>query len=401
MLSNSLGSTMQMWEPQMKALTQLFRVIRYDRRGHGKSNVPAGPYSLERFGRDVLAILDDLNIAETHWCGLSMGGMVGQWLGANAPDRFGKIVLANTTCHYPDPTRWNDRIKAVKQGGIAAVADAVLAGWLTADFREREPQIAANMKAMMLTTPVEGYIACCEALSTLDQRELCRRSKPDAGHRRPPRHVDDDRGRRIHAQPDSRRQHDHPRCRAYFQRRAAARLHRRAGRLFDATLTHNSVIAGDAKQSMYRNREIGFCFACPGMTPEETSMDDNQRRDDGMAQRRKVLGNEWVDKSVKNRNAFNTDFQDLITRYAWGDIWTRPHFDHRTRRVLVIGTMVALGQWDEFRLHVRAALAEGGFTPDDIKEILLQQAIYCGVPAANHAVKEANAIIAEIGLLKG
>jgi 3-oxoadipate enol-lactonase len=80
--------------------------------------------------------------------------------------------LANTTCHYPDPTRWNDRIKAVKQGGIAAVADAVMAGWLTADFREREPQIAANMKAMMLTTPVEGYIACCEALSTLDQREL-------------------------------------------------------------------------------------------------------------------------------------------------------------------------------------------------------------------------------------
>src|SRR5437667_138615 len=87
-------------------------------------------------------------------------------------------------------------------------------------------------------------------------------------------------------------------------------------------------------------------------------MDDNQRRDDGMAQRRKVLGNEWVDKSIKSRNAFNTDFQDLITRYAWGDIWTRPHCDHRTRRVLVIGTMVALGQWDEFRLHVRAALPE-------------------------------------------
>ena len=84
MLSNSLGSTMQMWEPQLKALTQVFRVIRYDRRGHGKSNVPPGPYSMERFGRDVLAILDDLNIARTHWCGLSMGGMVGQWLGANA-----------------------------------------------------------------------------------------------------------------------------------------------------------------------------------------------------------------------------------------------------------------------------------------------------------------------------
>ena len=129
-------------------------------------------------------------------------------------------------------------------------------------------------------------------------------------------------------------------------------------------------------------------------------MDDQQRRDGGMVQRRKVLGNAWVDKSVANRNAFNSEFQDLITRYAWGEIWTRPHFDERTRRVLVIGTLLALGQWDEFRLHVRAALAEGHFTPDDIKESLLQQAIYCGVPAANHAVKEASVMMEELGLLK-
>ena len=130
-------------------------------------------------------------------------------------------------------------------------------------------------------------------------------------------------------------------------------------------------------------------------------MDDQQRRDDGMAQRRKVLGNAWVDKSAANTNSFNADFIDLITRHAWADIWTRPHFDERPRRILVIGTLLALCQWDEFRLHVRAALTEGGFTPDDIKEIILQQAIYCGVPAANHAVKEASAIIGELGLLKG
>ena len=172
MLSNSLGCTLQMWEPQMKALTQVFRVIRYDRRGHGKSTVAPAPYTMERFGRDVLAILDDLNIEKVHWCGLSMGGMVGQWLGANAPERFGKLILANTSCYYPDPARWHQRIAAVKAGGIAAVADAVIAGWLTADFREREPQITANMKAMMVATPVEGYLACCEALSTLDQRAL-------------------------------------------------------------------------------------------------------------------------------------------------------------------------------------------------------------------------------------
>jgi 4-carboxymuconolactone decarboxylase/3-oxoadipate enol-lactonase/4-carboxymuconolactone decarboxylase len=127
-------------------------------------------------------------------------------------------------------------------------------------------------------------------------------------------------------------------------------------------------------------------------------MDESERRKSGEGQRRKVLGNAWVDKSAANKTAFNADFLDLITRYAWGEIWTRPQFDERTRRVLVIGTMMALGQWDEFRMHVRAALNEGGFTPDDIKEILLQQAIYCGVPAANHAFKEAASVLQELGL---
>jgi 3-oxoadipate enol-lactonase len=127
---------------------------------------------MERFGRDVLAILDDLNIDKVHWCGLSMGGMVGQWLGANAPERFGKIILANTACYYPDPSNWLGRIKAVQEGGLAAIADTVIAAWLTADFREREPQITASLKAMLIACPPQGYIACCEVLSTLDQRAL-------------------------------------------------------------------------------------------------------------------------------------------------------------------------------------------------------------------------------------
>src|SRR6201990_3574100 len=131
MPSNSLGTTMGMWEPQMKALTQVFRVIRYDRRGHGKSGVPAGPYSIERLGRDVIAILDDLNIQKTHWCGLSIGGMVGQWLGAKSTERFNRIVLANTSSYFPDPTNWQNRIKLIKEDGIAAIADAVMSAWLT------------------------------------------------------------------------------------------------------------------------------------------------------------------------------------------------------------------------------------------------------------------------------
>jgi 4-carboxymuconolactone decarboxylase len=126
-------------------------------------------------------------------------------------------------------------------------------------------------------------------------------------------------------------------------------------------------------------------------------MDDSERHKSGMARRRKILGNDWVDKAVAGKTVLNEDFQDFITRYAWGEIWSRPHFDERTRRILVIGTMVAIGAWEEFRMHVRAAMTEGGFTQDDIREILMQQAIYCGLPAANHAFKEAAGVMKEIG----
>jgi len=126
-------------------------------------------------------------------------------------------------------------------------------------------------------------------------------------------------------------------------------------------------------------------------------MDDKERHARGMSVRRKVLGNAWVDKANTAKNAFNAEFQDMITRNIWAEIWTRPHYDERTRRVLVIGTMMALGKWDEFRLHVRAALTEGGFSVDEIKEIILQQTVYCGAPAGNHAFKEAGDMITELG----
>ena len=128
-------------------------------------------------------------------------------------------------------------------------------------------------------------------------------------------------------------------------------------------------------------------------------MDDAERLKRGEAARRRVLGNEWVDRSAKNRNAFNAEWVDHITRNPWCDVWTRPRFDDRTRRILVIGTMITLGRWDEFKLHVRAALTVGGFSPNDIREIILQQAAYCGVPAGNHAVKEAETVLRDLGKL--
>jgi 4-carboxymuconolactone decarboxylase len=119
--------------------------------------------------------------------------------------------------------------------------------------------------------------------------------------------------------------------------------------------------------------------------------------EDGMKKRREVLGDAWVDKAVKNSTTFNAEFQDLITRYAWNEIWNRPGLSRKERRLIVIGSMVALGRWEEFQLHVRAALESGDLTADDLKEVLLQQAIYCGVPAANTAFREARAIVEEAG----
>lgn len=127
-------------------------------------------------------------------------------------------------------------------------------------------------------------------------------------------------------------------------------------------------------------------------------MTADERLDKGMAVRRAVLGDAWVDRSLKKRNAFNTEFQEMITRNVWGEIWTRPGLDRKTRRCMVIASMIALGRWDEFKLHVRAALNDD-MTPDEIKEIILQSAMYCGVPAGNHAIGEAEQVLVELGLL--
>jgi 3-oxoadipate enol-lactonase len=172
MLSNSLGTTLHMWDGQVAPFTQHFRLVRYDRRGHGKSGLPKGPYTMERLGRDVLAMLDRLDIAKTNWCGLSMGGMVGQWLGANAPERIERLVLCNTSSYFQDKAAWNDRLALVREKGIRAFAGPNMERWFTRDFRERAPGVVARMAEMFAATPLEGYIACGEAVRDMDQREL-------------------------------------------------------------------------------------------------------------------------------------------------------------------------------------------------------------------------------------
>jgi 3-oxoadipate enol-lactonase len=170
-LSNSLGTDLTMWEPQIAALARKFRVVRYDTRGHGTSAVTPGPYAIDRLGRDVVGLLDHLEIERAHFCGLSLGGMTGIWLGIHAPDRLRRLVLANTSAHIGSPDTYNARIAKVRTSGMSAVSQAVVERWFTPAFIAKYPDRIAAMRQMMERAPADGYTACCAAVRDMDQRE--------------------------------------------------------------------------------------------------------------------------------------------------------------------------------------------------------------------------------------
>jgi 3-oxoadipate enol-lactonase len=167
MLCNSLGTTFELWEPQVPALAAQFRLLRYDRRGHGRSPVPPGPYAIEELGRDALGLLDDLGIERVSFCGLSLGGMVGMWLASEAPERVDRLVLCCTAASLPPRAQWLERAATVRARGVAAIADAVLSRWFTPSAPE---SLRERFREMLLGTPAEGYAACCEALADVDLR---------------------------------------------------------------------------------------------------------------------------------------------------------------------------------------------------------------------------------------
>jgi 3-oxoadipate enol-lactonase len=168
-LSNSLGSTPAMWDPQLPTLLEHLRVVRYDHRGHGRSPVPPPPYELADLGADAIAMLDRLGLERAHWCGLSLGGMVGMWMAINAPERIDRLVLCCTSAKLGPPEMWADRATTVRAHGVDAVADAGLERWLTPGFIEREPDTAGRIRAMLAATPAEGYAACCGVIERMDQ----------------------------------------------------------------------------------------------------------------------------------------------------------------------------------------------------------------------------------------
>jgi 3-oxoadipate enol-lactonase len=171
-LASSLGTAVAMWEPQRAWLASEHRVIAYDHRGQGSSPVPPGPYQLEDLGSDVIALLDRLEVAHTDWCGISLGGMVGMWLAANAPERIDRLVVIASSAYAPPALPWIERAEAVRAAGSTEViADAIIERWFTPEFARAEPEVVGRARGLLVATPAEGYAGCCAVLERLDLRE--------------------------------------------------------------------------------------------------------------------------------------------------------------------------------------------------------------------------------------
>lgn len=339
-LAHALGTDHGLWDPQMPPLLRYFQVLRLDLRGHGASGAPAGEYTMAQLAEDVLATVHRERFS---YCGLSLGGMIGQWLGAHHSQRLERLVLANTSPRVADPSLFEERRKTVLTAGLGAVEPGVMGRF----FSSSGNVAADSIRATLLATDPGGYAGCCAAIRDMDHRPLLTAipvptlviggdadvSTPWVGH-----------GELLASQIPGAR---------------AAKI----------PAAHLSNLE---RPATFTSALLEF------LLPDQPA----DRLESGFAMRRAVLGDAHVDRSIAAANDFTREFQDLITRYAWGTIWTRPGLDPRIRRLLVLATTASLGRWEEFRLHVRSGLA-AELEPADLKEVLLQIAIYAGVPAAN------------------
>lgn len=364
-LLNSIGTDMGLWDRCLAQLTPAFRTLRIDTRGHGASDVPSGDYRLETLARDVIVVLDAARVERAAVAGVSLGGMIAMQLALIAPERVSALVPICTSVTM-DSASWDARVAAVREGGTAAIAEMAMGRFLSPGFMRTHPEVCETVRAGLVAQDRDGYAGAAAAIRDMDlagaigaitvptlviggERDV---STPFAEH-----------GSKIRdAIPGAREAH---------------------------------VDAGHLPPLEVPGRLVAILrdFLC---RDEAIARAEDTLFEAGLLNRRRVLGDAWVDKSLAARTAFNADFQAMITRIAWGEIWGRPGLDDRTRRFLVLAITASLGRWEEFALHVRSGLQQGGFTQDDLKEVLMQTAIYAGVPAANTGFAEAMKIIREL-----
>lgn len=365
-LLNSIGTDMDLWSGALPALLQHFRVLRIDTRGHGASNAPDGDYGLADLAGDVSAVMDAAGIAKAAVAGVSLGGMIAMQLALDRPEKVNALVPICTSATM-DRAAWADRVAKVRSEGTSAIADLVMGRFLSPGFTRTHQAIAEGVRFGLVAMADEGYAGCAAAIRDMDligslpgialptlvvagDRDT---STPFAGHGE---HL-------VAAIP------------------GAQVIHLDAAHL--APIESPLALAGAITRFLQGEETVA--------AGEEALFEAGL-----LINRRRVLGDEWVDRSLAARTPFNADFQALITRIAWHEILGRPGLDDRTRRLLVLAITASLGRWEEFVLHVRAGLTRDGFTREELKEVLMQLAIYAGVPAANTAFREAALIIAEI-----
>lgn len=355
-LAGSLGSDLRMWDPQLEPLVAAgFRVVRYDQRGHGRSPVPDGPYTLEELGADLLALLDRLELPRVSLVGLSLGGMTGMWLAQRHPERLDRMVLCCTSAELGPASMWTERAAAVRESGVEGLADAGVDRWLTRRGRAANPALAAWLREMFTSQSAEGYASTCTAIQTMSIVDsLASIEVPTlviAGaedQATPPEHA-----RRI----------------------AAAIAHARL-----------EIVEGAAHLGNVERPDEFTALILGHLRPPHAS---------GMDVRRAVLGEEHVARAVAGTTDLTRPFQHYITETAWGSVWARPGLDHRTRSVITLTALTALKCHDELPMHIRAAV-RNGLSPAEIGEILLHTSVYAGVPAANTAFAIAQRTLDEL-----
>jgi 3-oxoadipate enol-lactonase / 4-carboxymuconolactone decarboxylase len=352
MFSHSLGHDHSMWDLQAADLGEYFQVLRYDIRGHGASDVTAGEYSVDQLGRDALAIADGLGIEQFAFCGLSLGGMIGQWLAMNATSRLTALVLANSSAR-PDAKGMEERRQKVLASGMAAVADTVMGRFFSERLLQANPPAVAATRRVLLATDPIGYAGCCAAVRDTD-------FVSQLGDVTTPTLV-------ISSDTE------------------ASLPWKGHGEILESKIPQSRGVRLSTAHLSNLEMPRSFSAALHAFLPIART----DAHEAGMRVRRSVLGDAHVDKALQSATT-TPEFQDFITRFAWGTIWTRPGLDIRTRRLLVLAMTAAMGRWEEFRLHVRTGLAHE-LEWCDLEEVLLQAAVYAGVPAGNtgfHAAAE-------------
>lgn len=360
LLGSSLGTEHALWAPAIPALQRRFRVLSFDWRGHGASEAPSGEYTLADLAGDALAVADAAGVRRFSYAGISLGGMVGMWLGIHAGDRVERLVLSNTSAKMSSAA-WSERIAKIKAGGIGAIVDAVLQRWFTSRYLSRADATFASARAAFYAVDPAGYIGCCAAIRDMDLT-------PDLASIRAPTLVIT--GTEDVATP------------------------KEMGTAIAAAIPGARSAEIAAAHIPLPEATGAFVHAALEFLAGTQPATERERYEVGLARRREVLGTAYVDARLRQVTSFNAEFQDLITRYAWGETWTRNVLDDRTRRLLVLAMLIAQARWEEFEMHVKAGLA-AELSEAELKEVLLLAAIYCGVPAANTGFHRAATIVGE------